>query len=390
MATPTAARPTHRFQRHIGHYSTGVEGPTLVCVGGIHGNEPAGVFALERVFQVLHEARPAFRGRLTGLAGNLRALRAGSRFTDEDLNRAWSEERVRSLRSSPPEDADGEEQELIELDHCLEDAFTETAPGQTPYFLDLHTTSSSSRPFSAIGDTLPNRTFARAFPVPMILGLEEQIDGSIDEYEGRKGRVTVAFEAGQHDDPASTDLHEAAIWIGLVASGCLEEGALPQVARARKILEEASHGLPRALEIRYRRAVVPGDGFRMKEGFRNFQKIRAGDLLAHDAEGPVTAPESGRIFMPLYQSQGSDGFFVARPIPGIWLRVSRVLRRLRADKVVHWLPGVSRHPERDDSLVVDPRIARWFATEIFHLLGFRKERPADRKLIVSRRAHDRE
>jgi len=390
MATSTAARPTHRFQRRIGEYSTGVDGPVLVCIGGIHGNEPAGVFALERVFAVLHEAGPPLRGRLTAFAGNLRALRDGSRFTSEDLNRAWSEERVGHLRSAMPQDANAEERELLELDRCLEEAFDGTPDGEARYFLDLHTTSAPSPPFSVIGDTLPNRRLARAFPVPMILGLEEQIDGSIDEYEGRKGRVTVAFEAGQHDDPASTDLHEAAIWNALVAVGCLEEDALPQTAAARRTLERAARGLPRALEIRYRRAVLPGDRFRMVEGFRNFQEIRAGDVLAHDGNGPVTAPESGRIFMPLYQSQGSDGFFVARPIPRFWLWVSRALRRLRADRLVHWLPGVKRHPERADSLVVDPRIARWFATEVFHLLGFRKERPADRKLIVSRRPHDRD
>ena len=49
-------------------------------------------------------------------------------------------------------------------------------------------------------------------------------------------------------------------------------------------------------------------------------------------------------------------------------------------------------PRRDDihTILVDPRIARWFVTEIFHLLGFRKERKRGKLLAFTRRWSRRE
>jgi hypothetical protein len=36
--------------------------------------------------------------------------------------------------------------------------------------------------------------------------------------------------------------------------------------------------------------------------------------LAIDASGHVLSPESGLIFMPLYQSEGEDGFFIVEQV----------------------------------------------------------------------------
>lgn len=63
------------------------------------------------------------------------------------------------------------------------------------------------------------------------------------------------------------------------------------------------------------------------------------------------------------------------------------LRHLQLERLLPVLPGVHRHPDQATTLVVNPRIARWFVLEIFHLLGFRKKRTQVGKLIVSRRWH---
>ncbi len=385
LGTTTVETPP-RYERTIGDYGN-EPGPRVVCVAGIHGNEPAGVRALERVFATLEAESREFRGRFVGLAGNLAALRTGSRYLDEDLNRAWSERRLTDILEREPSMRRAEETEVVELDGCLEDAF-EGAPDDASYFLDLHTTSSSSAPFGVLGDTLRNRRFAMSFPVPIILGLEEQIDGSIDEFQSLRGRVTFAFEAGQHDDPTSIAIHEAAVWVGLHAAGCLGEDSADIVRRARATLHRSARGLPRVFEILHREPVVAGDGFRMKPGFANFVRIDRDALLATNHDGEIRAPMRGRVFMPLYQAQGSDGFFIARRVRTLWLRVSSILRHLRVHRIAHWLPGVERHPERPAALVVDRRVARWFVTEVFHLLGYRKERPGNGHVIVSRRAHD--
>ena len=40
------------------------------------------------------------------------------------------------------------------------------------------------------------------------------------------------------------------------------------------------------------------------------------------------------------------------------------------------------------TLIIDTTLARWFALEGFHLLGYRKRRSEEGKLVVSRRRFD--
>ena len=51
----------------------------VVCVCGIHGNEPAGLRAAERVLADLERRGAALRGDFVAIAGNLGALAAGRR-----------------------------------------------------------------------------------------------------------------------------------------------------------------------------------------------------------------------------------------------------------------------------------------------------------------------
>ena len=377
---------TREFQRIVGSFK-GDDGPTVVCVGGIHGNEASGVVALKEVFSVLQSKRPSFRGELVGVAGNLSALSRSLRYINEDLNRIWTPERVRQIKTTAPSPfEDGEDVEMRELLAALEAVF-DRSRGEV-YFMDLHTSSAFGAPFVLLGDTLRNRRFAFEFPVPVILGLEEQIDGTLLEYVNGLGHVTLGFEAGEHHQTTSVENQEAAIWIALMAAGNLESGSVSEAEEARNKLTASVDHLPQVLEIRYRHEVKPHDDFVMQKGFRNFQKIHARERLATDRHGDVLAECDGRILLPLYQGLGDDGFFIGRDIKPFWLRVSSLLRYLRADRLVPWLPGVRRHPDQPNTFVVNRQVARWLVPQIFHLLGFRKKRVTGDKIIVSRRLYD--
>ncbi len=358
-------------------------GPSLIVVAGLHGNEPAGVHAVERVGRALDARSGDLRGRIVCLAGNRLALERGLRFVDRDLNRAWTPERVARLRNGGVETRsteDAEQKELLdEIDGVLADA-----QGGPVYVLDLHTTSGDGGPFSTVADTLLNRSLAFALPVPLVLGLEELVEGTLHEYLGRRGCVTLAFESGQHQETEAAERAEAAVWLLLAATGLLPESRLPELPGARKSLGRAGRGLPRVLEMRYRHALEADDGFRMRPGYRNFQRVQRGEVLAHDRNGEVRAPESARLLMPLYQVQGEDGFFVVREFRPFWLHLSYGLRRVGAARWVHWLPGVARHPTRSGALVVDRRVARWFALQLLHLLGYRRHEDDGRRLVVLR------
>ncbi len=377
------APTTH--QRILGRYGGELAGPTLIALGGIHGTEPSGIRAATRLLERLGADAPRLRGRLVVLAGNLQALQRGCRFLRKDLNRQWTTDKVAALRAaaSPEEPEDAEQLELL---HTLE---REIAAAAGPvYFLDLHTSSADGPPFLTIGDTLRNRAFAMNLPCPLILGLEEQVDGALLEYLNNLGHVTLGVEAGRHDLEQSAVHHEAVLWLALVAAGMLERADVPDAERWERILSESTAGIPRVIEVRHRHPVRHGDGFRMEPGFTNFQAVTKGQRLAHDRGGPITAREDGLILLPLYQGLGDDGFFLGRRVPVFWMRVSRALRGLRLDRLMHLLPGVTRHRELPRTLVVNTRIARFFPLQVFHLLGYRKRRQIGTTLLVTRRRFD--
>ena len=170
-------------QREIGRIVGQAAGPTLVVVAGIHGNETAGVFAARRVLARLTKAEVAIRGELVVLAGNLKALRQGKRYLVKDLNRQWSEARVEALlaRSSDPTspEDDAEDAEQRELLGAIE-AARARARGRV-HLADFHTSSAQGIPFVLFGDTIAQRQFVRVFPLPIIVGLEEQLDGALSE-----------------------------------------------------------------------------------------------------------------------------------------------------------------------------------------------------------------
>lgn len=376
-----------RLKRQLGAYGGTRPGALIIGHAGTHGDEPAGLEALLRVLRTLERRRPPFQGELVALAGNLEALRQGKRYLQRDLNRLWWPERVAALRngglSGPQGPEDREQVELLETIHAL----FEGARGPV-YFLDLHTSSAPGLPFTCVGDTLPNRSFASRFPVPLILGLEESIDGVLLEYVSDLGAVSLGVEAGQHRSPAAVAYHEAFLWLALLEAGNLSPADLPETYRHRELLRRAAAPLTGVMEVRHLHPVRPADGFRMEPGFRNFQPVAAGQLLARDVRGEVRAPEEGRILLPLYQGLGSEGFFLARRVSPAWLRVSAVLRRLRVQRLLPKLPGVRPHPERRETLLVEAPARRWLSPGLFRLLGYRRHRWVEGVWQVSRRRHE--
>ncbi|HEX4946531.1 MAG TPA: succinylglutamate desuccinylase/aspartoacylase family protein [Blastocatellia bacterium] len=384
---PAIIHPTGQdieLQRILGSYGGDVPGPLVIGLGGLHGNEPAGVRALQQVVQTLQATAPPLRGKFLALAGNLTALQRGTRFVERDLNRMWSPERVRALNAQTlPTPETVEETEQKELLAVIEAALN-TNPKDV-IFLDLHTTSSDGAPFALISDTLTNRKLAQALGTPLILGLEESLDGTILNYVNELGHAAIGFEAGQHKAPQTIANHVAAVWITLVEAGCLNPEDVPELAAHRQRLQQASQTLPPVFEVRYRHAITVDDAFVMRPGFANFTRVTKQQNVAADRHGAVRVPETGFLFMPLYQSLGEDGFFVVREVKPFWLRVSEWLRNNGADEWLHLLPGVHYLAGDKNSLIINTKIARWFVLEICHLLGFRKYSRINNQLVISRR-----
>jgi predicted deacylase len=362
---PKGATLTRRW---LGAHEGTAPGPTMVIVGGIHGNEPAGVIAVQRVLHELRRRRIPMCGRLMGLAGNLRALARNVRFSSRDLNRRWFPDHLARLRDQPrsedtPEDT--EQRELVAIFDRLDETFDHPL-----VIMDLHSFSAEGPPFSVVADTLRNRPIAYELRAPIIFGLEEAVEGTLLGYLADLGHVAVGFEGGQHEDPRTVENHVAAIWIALVCAGLIARADLPELERCEERLARAAAGLPRAVEIVYRHPITPEDQFRMDPGFFNFQDVRRGQRLAVDREGEVESPTGGRILMPLYQGQGEDGFFIARDLGPARLQLSAALRKLEVDGLLPYLPGVQA---RGDELELGRVANRRAVKGVLRMLGYRKD-----------------
>ena len=359
-------------------------GPTLIVVGSIHGNEPSGSRALRNVALIMQRLQIELHGRVFFVEGNVRALRARSRFIDSDLNRHWTDCNIAVAASKHKLDR-AEDLELRELLAVFEDILASAR--NEVFVLDLHSTSANGLPFATVGDTLRNRHFAQKFPVTMLLGIEEQLKGTLLEYLNNKGAVTLGFEGGQHDSAEAVANHEALVWLAIANAGIAPAEDVPDLETLNRELGNAS-GRPRIVEVRHREAISDNEGFVMNAGFNNFDEIRKGQKLARNRRGNIKAVESGVILMPLYQSKGEDGFFIGREVAPFWIRLSEMLRKLRLADWMFILPGVKRHPTDRESLIVNTTVARFFPLQIFHLLGFRRRVWEQDCLIVSRRKFD--
>ena len=292
------------------------EGPLLLCVGGLHGNEPAGVAALEDLVEVFAARRHLVKGDFVAVAGNLQALAARRRFMSYDLNRAWTATRISDardrMRSGSPEPALPEDVELVRMLDILDEvASRRRGPA---WFLDLHTTSGGGGAFTTSADESPHKRFAMSIPAPLILGLDEHLEGTLTSYLKRHGFTTAVFECGQHEERESRARAADAVWLAIRAAGLLADAEAPEVRAGYRRLEKAYRHFPRILEMRYRHPVREEDRYVTRAGFWNFQRVATGDVIGDDRQGEVTAPEGGRILMPLYQELGEDGFFVVRDV----------------------------------------------------------------------------
>lgn len=373
----------HWIKREIGKFEGTSNGHNVIFFGGIHGNEIAGVQALKIVAGHLEKIHGHFKGNFYALAGNLKAIQARKRFISHDLNRIWFPKCHIPLekRASVPEYT--EKIELLE-------SILEILKNEKPTILiDLHSTSSQSIPFISISDTLKNRRFTRNIPAPLILGLEELLDGPMFSFFSEQGLPTILFEGGQHEAPSTLHNHIAFIWLMLNKLGCLKKKQIPDYHKHVEILKKNSLDKRKIYELKYRYLIGADEQFKMKEGFVNFEQIKKGQTLARNQHGKIKAPGNGRIFLPLYQAQGIDGFFIIREIRTVWLRISKRTRQWHIEIALPLLPGVKKGKGMKSTYTIDKNIARWRVVPLFHLLGYRKVTNDGHLITVTRRPYDR-
>lgn len=308
-------------KRTIGTYDEGLEGPLLIIFGGMHGNEPAGVLALEAIFKMLEkepETNPdfVFNGRLVGIKGNVAAFNENKRFIVKDLNRQFTKENIQRVQNAKDDsELDSEDKELRDILVLVDEQVESYKPNKI-VFLDLHTTTAFGGIFSIATDEAESQRIAVELHAPVIRGLTNGIKGTTLHHFNSENygcdTVAVTFESGQHNEELSVKRAIAAITNCLRSIGCVSANVVEN--KHDSILIEYSRGLPKIADLLYCHSIAPMDDFKMKEGYKNFQFVKKDEVLAFDKKGEIRAKNSGRILMPLYQKQGEDGFFIIKTI----------------------------------------------------------------------------
>lgn len=310
------------MDRIIGRYTGAEKGPLIIAFGAMHGNEPAGVKALEAMITALENEpkhNPDFicQGRLLGLIGNTKAFAKGVRFIEKDLNRQWTLPNVERAKNTPLQDLEPELQEIKELLEIIEQEI-ETYDPTRIIVLDLHTTTAYGGIFTLPARDPDSERIALELHAPVIKGLLEGISGTSLHYfvqENFNRKISaVTFESGQHQEALSVNRAISAITNCLRTVQCVKEDDVEN--KHDQILIEYSAKLPKLSKLLYVHPIAPGDNFVMHPGFKNFQAVKKGELLAHDRHGEIKAKSDGLLLMPLYQKQGEDGFFLIQHIEG--------------------------------------------------------------------------
>lgn len=316
MGTKTGIESAHIIGRQEGEEP----GPLFICIAGMHGNEPAGVLALQSVMKLLErepQVNPGFRfrGRMLALIGNARAFKEKKRFIEKDINRQWTKENIDRIRQTPASSLKAEDLEIKELLEIIE-AEIETYRPERIVLLDLHTTSASGGIFAIATDHPESVRIAVELHAPVITGMLRGLRGTTLHYftgENFEHPVAgAAFEAGQHDDPLSINRSIAAVINCMRSIGNVRPEDVEN--RHDELLIEYSKDLPKIADLVKVHHISPADHFEMRPGYQNFQPVAKGEILAEDSNGIIRSPEDGLILMPLYQPQGSDGFFIIKQI----------------------------------------------------------------------------
>jgi hypothetical protein len=165
----------------------------------------------------------------------------------------------------------------------------------------------------------------------------------------------------------------AFIYLCLELTNSIDRKNIPNFTKYYNRLKRESRTTTGLYEVIDIHKIKPNDSFKMLNGFENFQSINKGEILALSNLEKIKSKYNGKIFMPLYQTQGSEGFFIIKKIATLFLKLSIFLRRFKFDELLILLPGVSWTDPKKQALYVNLKTARFLAKPMFHLLGYRSK-----------------
>jgi len=256
------------------------DGPTLLILGGVHGNEPAGIVATRRLVDGLQSrALTLNSGRVVCVPlVNGPAFEKDVRFIDRNLNRILGEEDASDIEGAIAQN----------LRPILRDC---------DYLLDLHSYTAGGPPFLFGADDAKTMAFAASLPASCVItGWDACYKAAFPdkpapgmgttEYARAHGVCGVTYECGQHKDLEGPDNGYAAILGALAHTGLMAAANGTASAKA-----------PRHIEMRH--VFVKQSAGDFVKPWKHLEEIRAGEAFARFDDGTVqAASQDGLIILP--------------------------------------------------------------------------------------------
>jgi predicted deacylase len=306
-------------------YEALAEGPRLIVLGAVHGNETCGTHAIRRILGEIDSGAIAIAAGsatfvpITNALAFEKKLRAG----DRNLN-----------RNLFPKEAPADFEDRLANRLC-------PLLARHSVLLDLHSTRGRTEPFALVGprdNTGPLAPFthsAKERALARRLGVRRFVEGWLDtyargvdrrvregtgtsanadsrygvgttEYMRSVGGYAITLECGQHEDPAAVDVAYRAIrntlaFLGLVHEDPPEPVAAYEALRLREVFDRAH------ADDRFARE------------WASFDPLARGDVIAYRKDGTALAAQvDGRILFPDVGSlPGNEWFYVAETVPAI-------------------------------------------------------------------------
>ncbi len=278
---------------YVHRFDSGKPGPNVVIQALTHGNEFCGSIALSYLFE--HNIRPEI-GSLTLIFANIEAAARWdtsdpnkSRYVDEDFNRVWSDEALKSDRDS------------VELRRARQLVpFIDKAD----YLLDIHSMHEPCPPIMVCGSTgnggEKSAAFARRLGMPQNLLIDTGHPAGLRMIErGGFGlpndpRIAVLIECGQHWEAKAPQVALDSIWRFLALTGLMD----PVTADQHRDTTGAIAAQEQRTILVTEAVVAQSLDFHFDCTYSGLQIIpRKGDPIASDGDRRWTAPYDNTVLV---------------------------------------------------------------------------------------------
>ncbi len=256
-------------------------GPTIAIFAGVHGNETAGVMALNAILATL----TITKGKLMIAYANPPAISAGVRMVHKNLNRCFYEGNI----GTSPEDVRARELMAV-LDQC--DAL-----------LDLHMFyDDNGEPFVICEENAVE--LASEFDVGIISTNWTNVEpGATDGYMYQKGKIGICIECGPLSKPeeykqfAINTIYQFLHYFDMTEIKIEASSKQKRIIKAESVVYKANKS------------------FHLKLGFKNFQKLSVGLEIAKTDDTTYIAKKNQCIIFPHYNARvGEEAYITGREI----------------------------------------------------------------------------